>query len=99
MSEQAAAYDAGPGRPLSGCGDGAVAMTAMGHYLAAERALARKRVNQDSPGALAALDGEAMLHYVASIAAGQMERQVTEGMRQESARRKLRDLERGDQSR
>jgi hypothetical protein len=64
-----AVYDAGPGRPLSGCGDGAVAMTAMGHYLAAERALARKRVNQDSPGALAALDGEAMLHYVAAIAA------------------------------
>jgi hypothetical protein len=68
MSTPSEKYDAGPGHPLPGCGDGAVAMTAAEHCLAGERALASKRLNAGAPAVLEALDGEAGLHCLAAIA-------------------------------
>jgi hypothetical protein len=60
-------YDAGPGHPLSGCGDGATAMSAAQHYLEAERCRARMEFNDAE--ARVRLESVAMLHYVAAIAA------------------------------
>jgi hypothetical protein len=77
MSATDARYDAGPGYPLSGCGHEATAWTAAEHYASAERCLVRKGLNADNPKVLAALDAEAMLHYVAAIAASLVERDGT----------------------
>lgn len=67
-------WDTGPGHPVSGCGENAVAWTAVEHYLEAERCLIRQRFNRDSARALAALDAEARTHYLAAIATAMIER-------------------------
>ena len=45
----------------------------MEHYLAAERCLFQVRHNASRPDAIRALHSEAMLHYVAALAAERIE--------------------------
>ena len=73
MSDQAD-YDKGPGCPVSGAGNGAVALTALDHYLEAERIRHRKSFSE--PRLHRQMDADSMQHYVAAIAAAQVERLV-----------------------
>jgi hypothetical protein len=56
---------------VSGCAEGHTAQTALQHYLEAERLLWMKTINKAETHPR--LDAGAMLHYVAALAAAQIE--------------------------